>query len=144
MISLFIDANIFLEVQLEQDQSAECKELLKHLEKSEDIVWTNSFLVFSMLLTIQHKTADLDKCKQFITILNSYNALNVLNPGFSTIFKALDIQRQYNLDFDDSLVVSSMDQLKISQIVTYDKDFDIVDRIKVLNPKEALTLLKDK
>jgi predicted nucleic acid-binding protein len=138
METLFIDANIFLEVQLDQNRAEECKILLKHLEKSEDICWINSFLVFSMLLTIQHKTADLDKCKRFVTILNSYDGLNVLNPSFSTIFKALDIQKEYNLDFDDSLVVSSMDQLEISHIVTFDEDFHSIDRITVLSPQEAL------
>ncbi|MHA2091449.1 MAG: type II toxin-antitoxin system VapC family toxin [Candidatus Kariarchaeaceae archaeon] len=141
MVSVFIDANIFLEVQLEQEQSEGCKKLLKYLEKSDEIAWTNSFLVFSMLLTIQHKTADLEKCKRFITILNSYNGLHVFNPGFSTIFNALDIQKQYSLDFDDSLVVSSMDQLKISHIVTYDQDFDKIDRIIVLKPIKAFDLL---
>lgn len=144
MVSLFIDANIFLEVQLGQAESSQCKQFLEYLESNENEVWINSFLVFSMLLTIQHKTEDLEKCEQLLTILNSYKGLNVLNPSFSTIFNAIKFQTQYDLDFDDALVLSCMDHLEISQIVTFDSDFDEIDKIKVLSPKEALKLLQDK
>lgn len=144
MNSIFIDANIFLEVQLDQDRAEECKKLLKFLEDSEDVLWTNSFLLFSMLLTIQHKTGDLGKCKELVTIINSYKGIRIYNPGPSAVINALNLQEEYELDFDDALVLSSMDQLNISGIVTFDRDFEEIDRIDILSPQEALTQLIDK
>lgn len=46
---IFIDANIFLEVQLSQDRAEECEKFLKTLEEGQTIAWINSFLLFSML-----------------------------------------------------------------------------------------------
>lgn len=143
MVSLFIDANIFLEVQLQQAETSQCEKLLEYVESKRSEVWINSFLVFSMLLTIQHKTGNLEKCEQLLSILNSYQGLNVFNPSFSTILNAIRFQSNFSLDFDDALVLSCMDQLKITHIVTFDSDFDEIDKIDVLNPKEALILLQE-
>jgi predicted nucleic acid-binding protein len=46
------------------------------------------------------------------------------------------------LDFDDSLVIATMADLEISNLVTFDKHFDDIKGIEVLNPLKALNILE--
>jgi len=48
----FIDANIFLEVMLEQKNSEKCIKFLKNLEIGKFQGYINDFLIFSICLTI--------------------------------------------------------------------------------------------
>ena len=140
---LFIDANIFLEVELRQSKADVCKELLTFLETSSPCAWINSFLIFSMVLTIQHKTQNLEKATKFIKILNSYSGLTVYPPNLSTIYNAISEQETHNLDFDDGLVIACMKELGIRDIVTFDNHFESIKGIEKLTPSNALTILKN-
>ena len=140
--SIFVDACIFLEVQLDQQKVDECSDLLKYLEKPPLKAWTNSFLLYSMILTVLHKTNDIAKAKILIQAINSYKGLKIYHPSSDVCFSAiLGIEKQ-NLDFDDSLVVSSMNKLGISNIVTFDKHFTGLTDINVLLPRVALQNMK--
>lgn len=139
---IFIDANIFLEVELLQNQADTCKDLLTFLETSSPCAWINSFLVFSMVLTIQHKTQNMDKTKKFIRILNSYSGLAVYSPNLSTIYNTISEQEKNNLDFDDGLVIACMKELGIQDIVTFDNHFDSIQGINKISPSKALKKLK--
>ena len=140
---IFIDANIFLEVELQQKQADECKELLTFLETSSACAWINSFLVFSMVLTIQHKTQSKDKARKFIEILSSYPGLTVYSPNLSTIHIAISEQEKNDLDFDDGLVIACMKELNIQGIVTFDSHFESVEGINILSPSKALSDLRN-
>ena len=140
---IFIDANIFLEVELQQNQAEECKELLTFLETSSPCAWTNSFIVFSMVITIQHKTQNMDKSKKLIEILNSYTGLIVYSPNLTTIYEAISEQEKNNLDFDDGLVIACMKEISIQDIVTFDTHFEDIPGINKLSPSKALTELKN-
>ena len=140
---IFIDANIFLEVELEQKQAEECKELLTFLETAPPCAWINSFLVFSMVLTIQHKTQNNEKAQKLVEILNSYQGLAVYSPNLSTIHNAISEQVRNNLDFDDGLVIACMKELGIQDIVTYDNHFGALTEITKISPSKALAILKD-
>ena len=48
--------------------------------------------------------------------------------------KAVEYRDKYKLDFDDSLVVSSMINNEIETLITLDTDFNKVSIIKVKQP----------
>lgn len=139
---IFIDANIFLEVMLQQKNAEECKKLLQYVEKSPKCAWINIFHVFSMVLIVQHKTNQNSKSKKLIESLGSYEGLQIYVPTLKTILRSIDIQLELNLDFDDSLVIATMTDLEISNLVTFDKHFDEIKGIEVLNPLKALNILE--
>ena len=64
------------------------------------------------------------------------------NPGFATMTSAIDNQVQYNLDFDDGLVVASMQDLNITEIVSFDAHFDSISSISRIDPTLALEKLQ--
>lgn len=141
---IFIDANIFLEVQLEQKNATDCTNLLLCLEKSPLRAWTNSFLVYSMLMTLLHKSKDVSRAKTFIQAINSYKGLRIFHPGSEVCFKAVLEIEKHGLDFDDSLVIACMKKLGITDIVTYDEHFKGLKDINVISPLIAIEKLEKK
>ena len=139
---IFIDANIFLEIELNQKRAGECKELLTYLETTSPCAWINSFLVFSIVLTIQHKTQNKEKTKKFIKILNSYPGLSIYSPSLSTIHDVISEQEKNELDFDDGLIIACMKELGIQYIVTFDNHFDSIEGVNKISPSNALLVLK--
>ena len=139
---IFIDANICLEVELKQKLAKECKELLTYLETASPCAWINSFLVFSIVLTIQHKTQNKDKTKKFIKILNSYPGLSIYSPTLSTVHDGISEQEKNDLDFDDGLVIACMNELGIKDIVTFDSHFESIEGVNKISPSNALKNLK--
>ena len=135
---LFIDANIFLEVQLGQAHSPECEKLLLGLETPPVRAWTNLFLVFSMILIIQNKTRDIEKSALLFQAVNSYRGLSVFVPSPEVVTTTFKKQTQFHLDFDDALVLASMNHLKIKTLASFDKHFANIPDIEVLDPLAAL------
>jgi predicted nucleic acid-binding protein len=48
--------------------------------------------------------------------------------------RALDLYAAYPIDFEDALVVAQMERQKITELYSYDRDFDRVAGITRLEP----------
>lgn len=131
---IFIDANIFLEIALGDKKSESCKKLLTDVNEGQFLAYTSDFIIYSCLLQIQYKTKDSSLMKNFILFVNSLKNLTVLRPSLSDMTKAVEYRNKYKLDFDDSLVVSSMTNNGIEILITLDTDFNGVSIIKVKQP----------
>lgn len=131
---IFIDANIFLEIALGDKKSEDCKKLFTDVNTGEFQAYTSDFIIYSCLLQIQYKTKNSNLMKNFILFVNSISNLIVLRPSLSDMTKAVEYREKYKLDFDDSLVVSLMNNTAIETLVTLDADFNKVPIIKVKQP----------
>lgn len=134
---LFVDANIFLEIQLSDQRSEECKGFLRKLFSDDLSAATTDYIVYSCLLHIFNRLNFQDRMRKFILSLSEIKNLMILNPDLMTILKSIDIMGKYNLDFDDALVVSSMIANKIKKLVSFDKHFDVVREIERIEPKDV-------
>jgi len=130
----FIDANIFLEVMLNQKQSQDCIEFLKKLEKGKFNGMINDFLLYSICLTIIRETSDLNLVSKFLKVMNSYENLMIYHPSIPDLLRALSFMDEFQLDFDDSLVLSCMKILEIKKLVSFDRHFDKIPSIQRLKP----------
>ncbi len=131
---IFIDANIFLEIALGDKKSENCKKLLTEVNEGQFLAYTSDFIIYSCLLQIQYKTKDSRLMKNFILFVNSLSNLTVLRPSLSDMTKAVEYRDKYKLDFDDSLVVSSMINNDIETLITLDADFNKISIITVKQP----------
>jgi predicted nucleic acid-binding protein len=52
----------------------------------------------------------------------------------TTVFKAQEIAEKYRLKPRDAIHAAAAIENKVSTIVSYDKDFDIIDEIKRIKP----------
>jgi predicted nucleic acid-binding protein len=133
---LFIDANIFLEIQLADKKKDDCKKFLRRVNSGEFSAITSNFIVYSSLLQIYNNFNSMERMKKFILSLSGIENLEIFAPNIEIILKALDKMKEYKLDFDDALVVSCMISNKIKKLVSFDKHFDKIKEIERIEPSK--------
>lgn len=130
----FIDANIFLEIILDDEKSEQCKSFLTKIKNDDIKALTTDFLIYSCLLQIQYKIKSQEKMKQFLSFINELKGLKIIRPSINEMYKACIISKKYNLDFDDSLVVSAMINNNCKYLVSLDNHFDKISIINRIEP----------
>lgn len=130
---IFIDANIFLEVELGDERSAECKEFFLKIHKGMRAI-TSDFVVYTCLLQLENKSS-LEKMQDFIIFLDNMESIEIHSPTYQTIYNAFEIMKR-GLDFDDALVVSIMKSLGVEKLISFDGDFDKIKEIKRIEPED--------
>lgn len=134
----FIDANIFLEIQLNDEKSGECKEFIRKIDANKIDAVTSDFIVYTCLIQIFNKTKSPEKMNNFMTFLTNLEKLEIIRPSQAVISKAVENTKKYKLDFDDALVVACVTENKIDSLVSFDKDFDKVEDLKRVEPKNIV------
>lgn len=137
ILILFVDANIFLEIQLEDKRAGECEEFLRKINLGKISAITSDYIVYSCLLQICNRLGSVERMKKFILSMFGISNIKIFNPDFEVILSALNSMKRYNLDFDDALVVSSMTANKIKKLVSFDRHFDKVKEIERIEPEDV-------
>ncbi len=137
MKMFFLDANIFLEVELGDTRSEECKKLFSEIYKQGIRATTSDFIVYTCLLQIENKSS-VNDMRDFIVFLDNMTNIEIHSPSYKTIYNAIDLMEKYKLDFEDALVVAIMTALNISELISFDKHFDKVKELKRLEPKDII------
>lgn len=130
---MFVDANIFLEIILEDQHDLQCEAfLLNCLEKKQQLC-TSDFVVYACLLAIAHRLHSVEKMKDFLISMHSLH-ITVLRPSLKAMEESFMFMENYKLDFDDALVLGCMIENDIKELISYDKDFTNVKEITVIQP----------
>ena len=130
----FIDANIFLELMLDDKKANICESFFEKIKNEETNFYTSDFIIYTCLLQIEQKIKSLKVMGEFIYFINNLNNLSILRPSIKDIYNSLHISKKYKLDFDDALVVSAMVENNIQNLISFDKDFDKASMIKREEP----------
>ncbi len=125
----FLDANIFLEIELGDEHAQQCKEFLQ----ATDQLFTSDFVVYSCLLKIWKNVGLQKHMKDFLVFINSLD-IRIIRPSPKAMYEAISIMERYKLDFDDALVVSCMKEYEIKNLVSYDQHFEKAKEITVIRP----------
>ncbi len=139
----FIDANIFLEVELGDNRSEECKKFLTKVLEKKINAYTSDFLLYTSILQIETKLKSREKMEDFIVFISNLENLEIIRPNLDTIKVATDIAKKYNMTFDDGLIVACMRANDIKKLVSLDTDFDDVKEIERIEPSMAYEKEKD-
>ncbi|MBI4918317.1 type II toxin-antitoxin system VapC family toxin [archaeon] len=131
---VFIDANIFLEIALRNEKSELCKQYIRKFLSGEVKAFTSDFIIYACLLSIQNKAKNSELMKDFLTFIDNLVGLEIHRPSPFTVANSVELMSKTKLDFDDSLVVACMDDLKIKKLVSLDKHFDKIEGIKRIEP----------
>lgn len=131
---VFVDANIFLEIALQNDRNEECKKFINIILSNKIKAYTSDFIIYTCLIQLQFKSKEnTKKMKEFLVFINSLN-INVIKPTLNEISKVMGFMDKHKLYFDDSLVISCMLSNNIKTLISFDKDFDKVNIIKREEP----------
>jgi len=131
-----IDANIFLEVLLEQKRYKECEEFLEKVRKGEIEASISRFSLYSIEL-IMVRYGKIEELKLFLTLLSTFRGLTVITASPIDDIHVLEAMKNFNLDFDDALNYYIVKKYGMEGIVSFDKHFDKTD-ISRVEPVDVL------
>lgn len=133
-----IDANIFLELELKQSRSPECKEFLSLVAKGRIKAVTTDFILDSIALVMEDKGGSPEDIRKFFVSLALYKGLSVYALDLRDRIVATEEMIREELDFDDATSLAAMKRLKIMEIISLDRDFDRVEGLVRSEPKDHL------
>jgi len=129
-----IDSNIFLEILMQQENSEDCKELLREIAEGEINSMVSKFTVHGVQGMLTENTEALDN---FMTNISSLVNLEIIQTSFEEEKHILELAKSRNLDFDDTLQYSVAKRENVDAIISFDSDFDKTD-LERKEPEEIL------
>ena len=131
----FVDTNIFLRYFTGSDEkkAKDSFRLLKKIESNEEKVTTSSLVIFETIFTLNsfYKVSRLE-IKDLLLPIIRLRGLRLEN---KEIFKkALEIFSSNKISFADTYNACFMESLGITEIYSYDEDFDDIPEIKRIEP----------
>lgn len=135
---MFIDTNIFLEVQLAQSRSRECEDFLYKVDVGKLQAFTSDFIIDSIVIIMESRNVQVGKILRFLLALKASKGLSIYNHTFNDRILAANAMLKNNLTFDDSMVTIAMKALKTESVVSFDSHFSNLKGIKRIEPKDLL------
>lgn len=129
-----IDSSVFLELFLGQEKARECGYFLEEARSGKIKCFVSDFNVDSILLAIERETKNPEMMERFLLSLAAYSGLSVYFHTLEDRFKALEIAKLYNLDFEDSMTFQAAVSAGCTKIVSFDRHFDNLP-VKRIEPK---------
>lgn len=130
---IFVDANIFLEIFLQDSKAEKCKTFLRSAQEQKRQMVTTDFIVYSCLILVQKQVKNTKLLRNTILFFHSLPNLLIVRPSPDEWYDAIEIMERYTLDFDDSLVIASMQRNNIKKLLSMDKHFDKIKDIQKIN-----------
>lgn len=132
----FLDTNILLRyfTASPPDKAEQARQLLQRVERGEERVITSVLVVFETVFTLQrsYRVARED-IQQMVGDVLSLPGIQVT--GKRLLLQALDFYARHNLSFADAYNVLYMQARDITDIYSWDTDFDKVEGITRLEPQ---------
>ena len=126
---MLIDANIFLEVQLNQEKVEQASKILDAVSKNEVQGYITDYTIDSIIIIMEHYTKSPDEIKRFLVSLLAYKGLEFYQLSIYDKIAATEHMTSFNLDFDDACMYQAMRVLKINRIASFDSNFDKITTI---------------
>lgn len=131
----FIDTNIFLRHLLgdQSMQSPRATEFFRTIEDRLQKARTTDTVVFEVVFTLERYYKH-PKARILDTLLPLLELPGILLPGKKRLRKVFDLYVELNLPFADAYHAVLMKHLRLSEIVSFDKDFDRIPGIRRVEP----------
>jgi predicted nucleic acid-binding protein len=134
----FIDTNIFLELELKQKRSEECKEFLRRVLKGEIEAFTSDFNLDSVAIVMDAKGCEPRFVSDFLLKIMTFEGLTIYSLNMVDRIVAAKYMQKHKLTFDDAVTYFIAKSLEIKELVSFDDDFDGLPEIKRLEPINIL------
>lgn len=133
----FVDTNIFLRVLTKDDaeRAEKCFALLKKAETKEiELVTTEAVITEIVYILSSKKWFGLTRERIHELLSPILRTKGLYIPKKNVYFRALDVYAQFNLDFEDCVIVAQMEEQEIHNLYSYDAGIDAVTAIQRLEP----------
>jgi len=132
----FVDSNVFLELELDQERADECEVFLNKVKMGLLKAVTTGFHIDSILIIMENYGKSPSDLKTFLSSLLSYKGLEVYLLSILDRISATRWMDELKLDLDDAIAYHVMKRLNIDTIVSYDRHFDSIKDITRLEPSQ--------
>jgi len=133
---LLLDANIFLEILLDQTRSLECEHFLKTVEAGTQQAILTDLTLDSILIVMESRGKSPSELATFLSSIAAYRGLRLHWLSLSDRLHATEHMRRTHLDFEDSAIYEAGRRLHVDAVVSFDKHFDKLPGLKRLEPKD--------
>jgi predicted nucleic acid-binding protein len=133
---LLIDANIFLELMLDQARADECERFLAAVEDGSKEAFITDLTLDSILIILESRGRDAAELATFISSIATYRGLRLYWLSLVDRLHATVHMSRTGLDFEDSTTLEACRRLSAEGIVSFDKDFDGLPDVARLEPKD--------
>ena len=135
----FLDTNILLQhLAREDEQKARgCRELLLRLEQGEEVAVATNIVIFEAVYILQsarHYGLSRGRIRQLLEPIVALRGLRL--PRKSLYARAFDLYCEEGISFADAYNVAFMEVRGLSEVYSYDTDFDRIEGISRLEPEE--------
>jgi len=127
---IFVDANIFIYVLVKSPKEAyeNSRRILQRIENGEETL-TSTAIIQEVVDWLEYNNRKRE-VKNFITAINSYLAMSIINTAWDDMLAALDYMEKHDIDFVDALTLQTMRKNNAEEIYSNDTDFDRIDWVK--------------
>jgi predicted nucleic acid-binding protein len=129
-----IDANIFLELMLDQAKADECEKFLTLVHKDKREALVTDLTLDSVLIVLENKGRKPSDLRLFLSSIASYKGMTIYFLALSDRLGATRLMEDLKLDYEDSTVAQVAKRLSVEGVVSFDKDFDRVQSILRVEP----------
>jgi predicted nucleic acid-binding protein len=137
-MTVIIDANVFLEVALDQERGRESRLFLEQVRDGKLSAALPDFHLDSILLVLERHGKSWIEMATFVASLFRYKGLTIYTPGLIGRLRAAKLMGKHDLDLDDALMVQALADLVGKAVVSYDVHLDGLDGIVRKTPGDFL------
>jgi predicted nucleic acid-binding protein len=133
----FIDATIFIRHLTRDDpeKAQACFDLFRRAERNEINLTTSEAVIAEVVYVLASKQLYGLPREQIRGLLRPLLSLPGLKLTQRRMYlRAFDLYATYAIDFEDALLVAQMERQKVTEVYSYDRDFDQVDGVTRLEP----------
>jgi len=132
--NMLIDANIFLELFLDQEKADLSENFLNEVSSGKKTAFISSFTVDAVVITLVRKGVTLKTILSFLNGILQSSGLKVFQLSIQGRISSLRWMREYGLDYEDSITLQSAVSIRSEEILSFDKHFDKIKEIKRVEP----------
>jgi uncharacterized protein len=134
----FLDTNIFLRYLTHDDDQKyqACLGLFKQAEQNQVSLVTSEAVIAEVVYVLSSpKHYQLARSRIQIVLARLLILSGLKVPHRQVCLRALDLYTKHNLDFEDCLSLTHMEQQNLTQLYSYDRGFDSIAGIDRLEPE---------
>ena len=134
----FLDTNILLQHLAREDErkAIGCRELLLRLERGEEVAVATDIVIFETVYILQsarHYALSRSRIRQLLEPIIALRGLRLPRKGLYA--RAFDLYDNSDISFADAYNAAYMESRGITEIYSYDTDFDRVEGISRVEPE---------
>jgi predicted nucleic acid-binding protein len=133
-----VDANIFLELQLDQQKADVCGKVLRKFSVGGLKGLLVDFAIDTIVIVMENYGKGVNEIRTFLSSLMGYKGLSIHFSSLIDRIIATNHMRNHGLGFDDALTLHAMKENGINKIISYDRDYEKVPFVKRVQPESLL------